>query len=372
VHAERLLECSDCHHSMNNPVFSAKSEQEPAHLRFDARRLDQGRYLRRPDHDLAKGHTAQGTVARRLDGSMRDCRDCHRAEAAHDFLPYKQVHFRKLACQTCHIPRVYAPVRKVTDWTVLTPEGGAVVSHRGVEGRINDPASLITGYQPVLLMQEEPGGELRLGPHNLVTSWFWVEGDPPRPMRRKDLAQAYFSAEGVYHPAVVAALDGSGDGKLDAPELRLDSSAKVAAVAARLESVGAKRPRIRGEIQPYTVSHGVMAGSFAVRCCQCCHSYDSRVTSPVELAGFVPGGVLPALVGDAKTRFYGELRVGAPGELTLEPGIDLDLVYIHGTNHLQWMDVLGIVALLGSLLAVLAHAGLRILSSRRRRRGKPA
>jgi hypothetical protein len=36
------------------------------------------------------------------------------------------------------------------------------------------------------------------------------------------------------------------------------------------------------------------------------------------------------------------------------------------------MDVLGIVALLGSLLAVLAHAVLRILSARRRRRGKPA
>jgi hypothetical protein len=372
VHAERLLRCADCHHSMNNPVYRTRDEQDPVHLRFDARRLDEGEYLRRPDHDLAKGHTAQGTVARRLDGSMRDCRDCHRAEAVHDFLPYKRVHFRKLACQTCHIPEVYAPVRKATDWTVLDSRGGPVVSHRGVNGRVNDPAALITGYQPVLLMQEEPGGELRLGPHNLVTAWFWVEGDPPRPVRRVDLERAYFQAEGVYHPEVVAALDVSGNGRLEHPELRLDAEGKTAVVAARLRAVGAERPRIRGEIQPYTVSHGVMAGGFAVRCCQCCHSYDSRVTSCVELAGFAPGGVLPGWVGDSRTSFHGELQIGATGRLTLEPGIDLDVVYIHGTNHLQWMDVLGIAALLGSLLAVLAHAALRILSAFRRKRSKPA
>lgn len=370
VHAERLVGCADCHHAMNNPARNPKETAgtRPRHLAFDARRLSENQYLLTPDHDLVKGHTAQGTVARRFDGSMRGCRDCHRAEEVHDFLPYKRVHFERLGCQTCHIPRVYAPVRKSTDWTLLTPDQGPQITHRGVEGAVNDPASLITGYQPVLLMQEETDGSYKLGPHNLVASWFWVEGDPPRPVRLADLVRALFDGDS-YHPAVLAALDANRDGRLGPGERRLDTPAKVEAVSARLRRVGVDAPRVQAEIQPYTIGHGVGTAPRAIRCCQCCHGFESRITQEIELASYVPGGVLPGLVADATVHSHGALRRGADGALIYAPSIDPDVLYIHGTDHLRWLDVIGILVLVGTVLGVMIHGGLRVVTGRRRKEG---
>ncbi len=370
VHAERLVGCADCHHAMNNPARNRKETTgtRPAHLAYDARRLSTDAYLLKPDHDLVKGRTAQGTVARRLDGSMRQCRDCHRPEAVHDFLPYKRLHFDRVGCQSCHIPRVHAPARKVTDWTLFGPDRGPLVSHRGVEGPVNEPTSLIRGYRPVLLMQKGADGDGALAPHNLISSWFWVGGDPPHPVRRHQLVQALFAGD-AYHPALVAALDADGDGRLAGAELRLDSEAKAAAVAERLRRVGVAEPRIRGEIQPYTIGHGVGAAPRATRCCLCCHGFDSLITRDIELAGFVPGGVLPQWVGDSGLSIHGELERDAKGRLVFAPSIDPDAYYVHGSDRLRWLDVLGILVLLGTVLGVSVHGGLRLVTGRRRRMG---
>ncbi len=371
IHAERLFQCADCHASMNNPAHNDKGkETRPRHLAFDARRLSVNDYLHAPDHNLAKGHTAQGTVARRLDGSMRDCRDCHNAEAAHDFLPFKKLHFQQLDCQACHIPHVYAPVRRVTDWTVITPEGGPAVQHRGVSGKVNDPSSLITGYEPSLLEYEEEGGVHRLSPTHLIVSWFWVEGDPERPVRLLDLKSAFLEESGAYRPEVVSALDTDRNGEVSPEELRLDTGDKVASLASRLESVGVKTPRIRGEIQPYTLSHGVATGRFAMKDCQDCHSYDSRVTREVELSGYVPGGVIPRPVGDSGVEMRDGLSVDEAGRLRFQPTVDPEWLYMHGADRLKWMDVLGILLVAGSFAGVGAHGGLRIAAARRRKKGQ--
>jgi len=371
IHAERLFQCSDCHSSMNNPVTNEKGrETRPRHLAFDARRMSFNDYLHTPDHNLVKGHSAQGTVARRLDGSMRDCRDCHDAEAAHDFLPYKKLHFQRLDCQTCHIPRVYAPVRMVTDWTVMTPEGGPAVQHRGLEGKVNDPASLITGYEPALLEYREEGGVHRLSPTHLLTSWFWVGGDPERPVRLVDLKKAFLTETGDYNPEVLAALDADRDGEVSPEELRLDTDEKVARLASRLESVGVKNPRIHGEIQPYTLSHGVATGRFAMQDCRECHSHDSRVNRQVELSGYTPGGVIPRPVGDSGMELRGGLSVDEDGRLRFFPSVDPEWLYIHGSDRLKWMDVLGILLVAGSFAGVGVHGGLRIVAVRRRKKGQ--
>ena len=55
VHAERRVECTDCHYSMNDPVYTVKSsETQPANLTFDPRRLEAGEYLYQPSHELAR------------------------------------------------------------------------------------------------------------------------------------------------------------------------------------------------------------------------------------------------------------------------------------------------------------------------------
>jgi len=371
IHAERLFQCSDCHGSMNNPATNDKgADTRPRHLAFDARRMKVNDYLYAPDHNLVKGHTAQGTVARRLDGTMRNCRDCHDAEAAHEFLPYKRLHFERLDCQVCHIPHVYAPVRGVTDWTVIGPQGDPVLQHRGVAGRVNDPASLITGYEPALLEYQEGESLHRLSPTNLITSWFWVGGEPERPVRLSDLKKAFLAGDGTYRPEILAVLDTDGNGRLSGDELRLDSPEKVDGVAAVLRSVGVDHPRIRGEIQPYTLSHGVATGSFALRDCRQCHSYDSRVDREMELSAYVPGGVVPQPVGDSDVNLRGGLSLDEQGGLRFRPEVDPQWLYIHGSDRMKWLDGLGILVLAGSFLGVGVHGSLRIVSTRRRKKGQ--
>ncbi len=370
VHAERLLGCSDCHHAPNNPAFDLKrapGEAPLAHLSFDARRTAIQDYLLRPDHNLVKGHTAQGTAARRLDGTMRDCRDCHAAEAVHDFLPFKRVHFARLACEACHVPRSLAPVRMTTDWTLLGPDRRPRVTHRGVEGPVNDPASLVTGFVPALLPHVTRTGAHQLAPHNLVSSWFWVHGEPPAPVRPLDLERALFAGEG-YHPAVLAALDTDGDGALGPAELRLDTPAKAATLAARLEAQGLRAPRIQAELQPYAIGHGVPAASWATRACESCHHEGGRVTGDQLLAEFAPGGVLPRLVGDARLAPGGEILQAADGRVLLRSAALPGGAYVHGAQSLAWLDLLGLLVLGGTTAGVALHGGLRVLVARRRRR----
>jgi len=60
------------------------------------------------------------------------------------------------------------------DWTVITTEGQAVESCRGVEGAPNKVTSLVTGYKPVLLNRTNIDGKSLLAPYNLITSFYWV------------------------------------------------------------------------------------------------------------------------------------------------------------------------------------------------------
>ena len=115
-----MVRCTDCHYSLNNPVYYQEStETQPDHLMFDPRRIDLGEYLYRPLHQFAKGQSAQGVLAPELDNTLRRCESCHSIQATHDWLPYKERHTEALSCETCHIPKMYAPARQYYDWTVL-------------------------------------------------------------------------------------------------------------------------------------------------------------------------------------------------------------------------------------------------------------
>jgi len=50
VHAERQLQCTDCHHALNNPAHARGNlGNRPTHLRYDPRTVDIGQYLQKPD-----------------------------------------------------------------------------------------------------------------------------------------------------------------------------------------------------------------------------------------------------------------------------------------------------------------------------------
>lgn len=365
VHAARQVKCTDCHFSLNNPVyFQESAATRPDFLAFDPRRIDLGEYLKRPVHDFAKGTVAQHAIAPELADTMRRCEGCHDATATHRWLPYKQAHFDALACESCHIPHLYAPALQSVDWTVLTTDAEPRREYRGVEGDPLNSASLITGFQPVLLARRDVDGKTRLAPHNLVTAWYWVYGDPALPVRRIDLEAAWFEGD-RYAPEVLAALDINSDGVLAEAELVLDTVGKQAVIAARLAALGLANPRIVGDVQPYAISHDVAEGKWVTRSCTECHKDGAPMTQPFTLAAAGPTGVTPTLLTSENTTLNGDLVIQPDGALHYQLIPADDGLYIFGQSRISWIDWFGLLAFIGVLFGIAAHGGLRILGARR-------
>lgn len=369
VHAERMVKCTDCHYSLNNPIYYQEpSDKRPDYLTFDPRRIDFGEYLYRPDHQFAKGESAQNSLASELDNSGRRCEDCHDAKNTHDWLPYTETHLSALSCETCHIPQIYAPAREYDDWTVLKPGDLPRSAERGVQTSTNlAELTLISGYQPVLLPRQNADGSVSLAPQNLITSWYWVYGSPERPVHLADLHAAWFDGD-HYRAEVLAAFDKNSDGKLDSSELMIDSQAKESLIATNLAALGLDNPHITGEVRPYSINHDVANGDWAIKDCKVCHSDSSRLDQTMLLADQVPYGVKPTLVKGTGLATGGKLVINDKGQLYYQPqlkaeGVDL---YIFGHSRVRWVDWLGALLFVGVLGAIGVHSSLRYFMSRRR------
>jgi len=379
VHAERLLECAGCHYAPNSPSYRREPDAtRPEHLRYDPRKLDVGQYLKQPDHDFATGDSAQGLAGLAAAGSMRRCADCHDAEQSHGkWLPYVRRHLRMLACEACHIPLIYAPARAVTDWTMLMPNGEPLVEYRddaaGLLGAADArrPEQLLSGYQPLLLPRRDSEGRQQLMPYNVITTWYWTSTaadsahGAPTPLSREQLMHALLP-DGKYAADIVAALDANGDSVLSDDELRLDSTAKVEAVARRLDASGIAQPKIAGQWAPYDLHHSVATGEWAVRKCAECHSRDSRLTKSLELSDYAPANVAPQLVAAASVIPAGHIKQLADGGLTYVPSDRSAGIYILGHDRWPLGDRIGLVAVILALLAAAGHGALRIVQHFRR------
>jgi hypothetical protein len=280
VHADRVVGCVNCHYSLNNPVyFEQRPESRPPHLDFDPRRLTTSDYLTRPLHQFAKGHSTFGLAAIGSENSLRRCESCHDASNVHAWLPYKQRHFDSLACEACHVPKLYGPALQMLDWTLVDRDGQPQRHYRAVEG---DPAtadSLIRGFRPAMLARDNVGGERKLAPFNLVSSWYWLAGEPQRPVARATLRAALYP-NGRLHADVLRALDRDGDGRLQGEEWRLETAERAQAVRARLEASGLTAVTLAAEVTAFPISHNVVNGQWATRECRHCHGADSVLGAP--------------------------------------------------------------------------------------------
>ncbi len=365
VHAERLLNCVDCHYSINNPLYYRESEAtKPDHLLFDPRRVEIGEYLEKPLHQFARGNSAHSHVSPELKDTMRTCESCHAADQTHDWLPYLDSHLDALSCESCHIPQMYSSGNMVHDWTVLMPDEFARKECRGVEGDENRMGSLLVGFKPILLPSPDQNGEMKLAPHNLITTWYWVYGDPPRPVVYRDLQAAYFE-NGDYHPGIYLRFDTNEDGELTRDELVIDSQAKKEFVRDRLVLLGMIDPRITGEVQPYSISHNVASANWSLGDCTACHGDESRITEPIKLAAVSPGGVMPEFVSGTERNLSGSMNFNDSGELYYDPAPALESVYIFGHNRLAWLDWFGLGLSGLVFLGVALHGGLRLYFSTR-------
>lgn len=287
VHAERLVQCGDCHYSKDRPARLAGevSPEAAAHL---------GEHRRR-------------------------CDSCHSVEKNHDWLPEQERHFKAVACEACHVPQLHMAAQEQVDNTVVGVDGRGKVVYRGVEGDgyIERPAeAYIDGYRPVLLVGRTGEGGDRLIPYNLVSEWYWIDGANGERVSQAKLQEVWLK-DGNHRPKIVAAFDLDADGILSDEELRLDSPGKVETVKALLMRAGVAEPRIEGEVRSYHIHHNVVHGDLVNRDCTVCHAEDDETPPPFELAHYVPGGVVPELVDVVPSRLGGRLEVAADGRLEL-------------------------------------------------------
>lgn len=371
VHAERQLECTDCHYALNNPShLNEIQSNNPDHLVYDPRSLEIGEYLQRPDHNFARGESAQFNAAPEYKGTMRRCENCHDYKQGHaDWLPYVETHIEAVACETCHIPQMYAPAIQTYDWTVITTDGTAIQSCRGVEGDPNAVTSLISGYSPVLLNRTNIDGDQLLAPYNLVTSFYWVYDDAngnSRPVRLTDLESAYLD-QGTYAQDIVAAFDTDQDGNLSDTEMMLDAPEKQDVVKAKLTALGLNNVRVEGLVQPYSINHNVARGEYAVNDCESCHNADSRMTQPIKLANYAPS--MPVFDANNNVNGSGSMIQAADGALYYQPSPANDGMYVFGSSRVSWVDWFGAIAFVGSLLGVLGHGTMRYLASKKQSKG---
>lgn len=372
IHAERQLQCTDCHYALNNPARAQDAaSSNPEHLVYDPRTLDFGEYLQRPDHNFARGQSAQYNVDPELKGTMRRCDSCHDAKKGHaDWLPYIDTHMAAVACETCHIPQMHAPTIESYDWTLLTLGNQPIKAFRGVEGDPNAVTSLITGYQPVLLNRTNTDGGQLLAPYNLITTYYWVYDDAngnKRPVRLFDLQTAFFE-NGSYASDIVSAFDANNNGTLGKDELKIDSSVKEEAVKTKLTSLGLNNVHIEGLVQPYSINHNVARGENAINDCATCHNADSRVTQSMKLSDYAPNGTIPAFDKSNNVNASGEIVTDANGAVYYTPLPTNDEMYVFGSSRVNWIDWLGALLFTSSLLGVVGHGMLRYFSARKQAR----
>ncbi len=369
VHAERMLKCTSCHYSLNNPAYEVKNpETQPSHLKFDPRLPDVNMYIKKPSHDFAKGNSCPETVADNLDNTMRRCEDCHDASKAHNWLPYPEHHFKRLGCETCHIPDKKMWALETADWTVLGTDGKFMKTFRGIQGSIKDTSALITGFKPAILPRISPDeiSYYKLMPYNLITAYYWYDEGKHRPVFTRLLAKVYLTknSEGktVYRPDIVKEFDANGNGKLEKTELRLDTPEKVAFVQEKLKKLGVEKPVIHGEITPFSINHNVVGTEHAIRDCQVCHSPNSRLFDQMKLADYKP-----ANTSLKYSEFCQQCDVITPVTVQKEDGIYfnptsfLKCYYIIGHDQNKWVEIIGVLSIFFSIIGVIGHDIFRII-----------
>ncbi len=372
VHAERALSCTDCHYSINNPIHSQESTgTSPSHLEYDPRKLTIGEYLTIPEHNFARGQSAQYLVDAENKGTMRRCESCHNAQVSHEgWLPYSEQHMAVLACESCHISQLYAPAMEMVDWTFINANGTPGSLCRGISGSGDTITDLVSGYKPVLMQRDNIDGSTSLTPYNLITSWYWVYDDAngnKRPVREVDLNKV-FLVDGGYAPDIFATFDTNADGALSSDETKLTSDEQVAFLASKFAAIGLVNPRIEGQIQPYNVNHNVSGGDYAISDCRTCHNKDSRIGSAIQLSTYVPGNVKPQFVTGNNVNSSGDVEVTESGSLVYTPRNTRDRIYIFGKDAVMGIDWFGAFALLFTVLGVSGHATMRYLTSLRNKK----
>jgi len=353
VHAGRMVTCNDCHFTSNNPEkIQTKSGTLPF-LKKDPRKLSMAEYLYQPDHNL----------------KTASCIDCHDPLASHDDLPYAERHMARVDCLSCHAPLMMGPAINSLDETVSTINGTSLVDYRNIESQDSTvlATAYIKGYQPALIMSQTENGE-KLAPYNLVTHYYWANGEGGSAVDFKTVQKAFLSAES-YHSEILSFFDADKDGKISNTELQLDTEAKVNLIKTRLADLGVVNPTLVAEVTPHKIKHGTMTDQWISFDCAACHSTDSRIAENISLASYTISGLTPKLKNNDDYFITGSIETNVNNGLQYKADSKQSKAYILGHDSAPWSDSLGFVLFLLTAIGISVHGGLRILS-RNKRNGK--
>ncbi len=353
VHAARMVKCTACHFSHNNPARVGGRRGDMEFLQSDPRRISTAEYLKRPDHRLAAAV----------------CTDCHDPLAVHNFLPYKKRHFEVLSCGACHISALKGPALKSVNAAVVTADGLPPTEYRGFDDRPEGTSlntTFSSGYTPFLLDEPDNGKEPgRIAPYNLLTETFWIEGSNDARVPLETVRKACLDENG-YREEIIRGFDADGNSRLDAAELSLDSAKKIDLIKSALEKLGVRNPRLRSEVTPLEIHHGVMPGQRARKDCSRCHAVESTLNRDIALASFVPAGDFSDIKTNGMPEGAGEIVREGNGALVFRKNNASSRYYVFGHTRAAWSDLIGLLALAGVAVGVAMHGGYRIYTRKRR------
>jgi thiosulfate reductase cytochrome b subunit len=199
-----------------------------------------------------------------------------------------------------------------------------------------------------MLVRENVGGEAKLAPFNLISSWYWTAGPESERIEAERLVEALYS-----------------NGELHADLAKLsDKDALAAAVQQRLEASGFEYVALKGDITPYPISHNVVNGRWATRDCRTCHGADSVLGASFTLSDDLPGGLMPAWIDQSGTGPGGRIAAIGGGAV-FTPSTSEAGYYVLGLDGIDLVDLAGLLMFLGIVGGVSVHGFVRFVANRR-------
>ncbi|MEZ4651644.1 MAG: cytochrome b/b6 domain-containing protein [Candidatus Eisenbacteria bacterium] len=119
---------------------------------------------------------------------------------------------------------------------------------------------------------------------------------------------------------------------------------------------------------PYSITHGVTTGHWALRDCGQCHEENSRIDRAVILATAGLPGVDPTFGGDTRTTLAGAVRNGTDGQVRFLPQARPE-TYVLGKHASLVVNRIGLLSVIGVVLGIGVHALVRVLKTRTARTG---
>ncbi len=313
IHAERGVHCSDCHFSSNNPVYLRKeSTKKQEHLIFDPRRPDIGEFLKKPNHQLAFQNN-----------SRYDCTYCHTGEHSGIWQERSDIHFKKLACQSCHTPTLNAPVLKSINATIIDHSGNSLKAFHNV-----DSTGVISSFRPKLYKTTP---ESKFAPYNRVEEHYFYSTQSNS--RVPDSIIAAITLE--HQTEINSYLDTNKDKEISLQEKIPASGVYLDFVKIKLLEKGFEGVVVKSMWSFHAVAHNTVTGAYATKECTECHSSNNAFSTT-----YVPS---------------------EPTEILQSFECSEDALYIFGNKCTSTINLMGIFAILTVLVGILLHGGLRII-----------